>query len=103
MDKNDAIKKAKVFSELIKSDFNPSKVFLYGSYANGNWNEDSDIDIAVVVNSLQLDYIASLSLLYKLRRNIDILIEPVLFIEGKDPSGFLAEIEKNGKLIYSIN
>jgi len=103
MDKKEAIEKVKKFSELIREDFKPVKVFLYGSYANGNWNSDSDIDVAVIVKSLSSDYLLSLNLLYKLRRKIDTLIEPILFIEGKDPSGFLSDIKSKGELIYSDN
>lgn len=103
MDKNQAIIIAKKYSDLLIEKFNPSKVYLYGSFANDNWNSESDIDIAVIVKSLQFDYLKSLNILYKLRREIDFKIEPVLFIEGKDPSGFLESILKNGKLIYSIN
>jgi len=32
----------------VKKNYNYSKLFLFGSYANGNFNENSDIDIAVV-------------------------------------------------------
>lgn len=103
MDKSDALNIAKQFAEIIVSEFNPTKVFLYGSYASGNWKPESDIDIAVIVKALKRDYIQSLYLLYKLRRQVDIIIEPTLFIEGKDPSGLLEYILKNGELVYSVN
>ncbi len=32
----------------IVSGFNPDKIFLFGSYANGQPNDDSDIDLLVV-------------------------------------------------------
>jgi len=102
MDKNEALKITKEFALLIKDILNPSKVFLYGSYANNQYHENSDIDIAVIVNRLDGNYLTNLSLLYKLRKQINLSIEPVLFIEGKDPSGFLEYIEKTGELAYSI-
>jgi predicted nucleotidyltransferase len=102
MDKNEALKITKEFALLIKDILNPSKVFLYGSYANNQYHENSDIDIAVIVNKLDGNYLTNLSLLYKLRKQINLSIEPVLFIEGKDPSGFLEYIEKTGELAYSI-
>lgn len=36
---------------LIASNINPDKIFLFGSYANGQANEDSDIDLLVVKNT----------------------------------------------------
>ena len=48
------------------------------------------------------DILESEFILYKLRRDIDAGIEPVLFEAGSDdPSGFLAEIQKTGEVIYS--
>lgn len=103
MDKIEAINLAKNYSQLLIKDLNPESVYLYGSYANGNWNSESDIDIAVVVQKLEYDYLKSLNLLYKIRREINNSIEPVLFIKGNDPSGFLESIINSGELIYSKN
>jgi predicted nucleotidyltransferase len=103
MDKRKAIKIAQDFAMLIKDKINPSKVFLYGSYANDTFHENSDIDIAIIVKKLNGDYLSNLNMLYKLRRQINIFIEPVIFIEAQDPSGFLEYIEKNGVLAYFNN
>ncbi|MCX6146521.1 MAG: nucleotidyltransferase domain-containing protein [Candidatus Kapabacteria bacterium] len=103
MDKDEALKIVKNYTDLLIENFKPSKIYLYGSFANGNWSSDSDIDVAVVVKSLKLDYLQSLSLLYKIRREINSNIEPTLFIEGKDPSGFLENIINTGEIIYSSN
>lgn len=35
-------------TELIKLNIRPKKIILFGSYANGNPREDSDIDIVVI-------------------------------------------------------
>lgn len=80
MDKTDAINIAKIYALAIKEKFNFSKIILFGSYAKGNFNEDSDIDIAVVFQDysnlidMQLD-------LMRLRREIDSRIEPHPFRE----------------------
>ena len=100
MDKSEALNITKNFGLLIKDKFNPCKVFLFGSYANNTFNENSDIDVAVIVKTLDGDYLNNLKSLYKLRKQINLLIEPVLFVEGKDPSGFLEYIEKNGELAF---
>lgn len=33
--------------------FDPTKVILFGSYARGDWDQDSDVDLLVVVPSLK--------------------------------------------------
>jgi hypothetical protein len=40
--------------------------------------------------------------LFRLRREIDARIEPVLLEESNDKSGFLEEILKTGEIIYSV-
>ncbi len=73
---------------------------MYGSYASGQQREHSDIDVAVVVNKLDQDFFSYAPLLWRLRMDIDTLIEPLLFVKGKDESGFLSSIQKNGLKIY---
>jgi uncharacterized protein len=75
MDKSDAIKVARLYAGLIKTMFNPQQIILFGSYAKGTYNADSDIDIAVVFS----DYDDSIDMqleLMRLRRKIDSRIEP---------------------------
>jgi len=43
------------------------------------------------------------SKLFRLRRNIDARIEPILLEEKNDKSGFLEEILKTGEIIYSAD
>ena len=40
----------KVVQQIVEH-FNPQKVFLFGSYANGNPTEDSDVDLLVVMDT----------------------------------------------------
>ncbi len=72
------------------------ELILYGSYAKGNARKDSDVDVAVVVDKISGDFFSTRPLLWKLRREIDDRIEPVLVEKSHDESGFLAEIIKNG-------
>lgn len=44
--------------------FNPIKIILFGSLARGNYNEESDIDILVIQDSVQ-DRLAVISEYYK--------------------------------------
>jgi len=96
MDKSEAIKKVKQYKLLLKQHFDLESVYLFGSYASETNREDSDIDVAVVVNNISEDFFLVNPLLWKLRRQIDDRIEPVLIDKNNDKSGFLDEIKKNG-------
>jgi len=96
MDKSEAIEKVRAYSLLLQKYFQVEHVYLFGSYAKQTQTEDSDIDVAIIVKQLKGDYFTTNPLLWKLRREIDDRIEPVLFEKDFDDSGFLAEIENNG-------
>jgi len=96
MDKSEVINKLRQYKLLLKKYFDIDKMYLFGSYAKGTNREDSDIDVAIVVNTLQGDYFSTTPLLWKLRREIDDRIEPMLIEKGNDKGGFLEQIEKDG-------
>jgi len=101
MDKTEVIEKLKNYTEIIKEYFPVEMVILFGSYSKNTAREDSDIDVAVVVENLINDFLSSEVELFKLRRQIDSRIEPVLFEKNqKDPSGFFQEILTTGDIIY---
>jgi len=96
MGKREVIKKLRLYKILVSGHFDLDKLILYGSYAKGTQRTDSDIDVAVVVNSVAGDFFSYAPLLWKLRLEVDSRIEPVLLINGKDESGFLQEILQTG-------
>ncbi len=96
MDKREAISKVKQYKILLGKHFNLESVYLFGSYAKDTNREDSDIDVAVVVSNISGDFFEVNPLLWKLRRQIDDRIEPVLIDKNNDKSGFLNEIKRNG-------
>ncbi|MBF0099646.1 MAG: nucleotidyltransferase domain-containing protein [Desulfobacterales bacterium] len=51
------------------------KVYLFGSYAKGLENNDSDIDIAIVIGNMSNFFTVQMQLM-RLRRDIDLRIEP---------------------------
>jgi predicted nucleotidyltransferase len=69
------INTAKKFIGQIPSDIKLKKAYLFGSYARGKAREDSDIDIALVIENMT-DFFSTQMLLMRLRRNIDLRIEP---------------------------
>lgn len=99
MDQREVVDIVLKYKELISSYFDVRQVILYGSFAKGNSRKDSDIDVAVIVNELKGDYFSTTPLLWKLRRKVDDRIEPVVFEEGTDDSGFLEEIRNYGIVI----
>src|SRR4030067_3514955 len=52
------------------------RLYLYGSYAKNVFNEESDIDLAVFLEKEDLDGFEEDPQLMKLRRKVDIRIEP---------------------------
>lgn len=84
------------YKKLLTQHMKIEDLILYGSYAKGNARKGSDVDVAVVVDTISGDYFSTRPLLWKLRRSIDDRIEPVLAEKSNDESGFLAEIIKNG-------
>lgn len=102
MDKEEVTKKVKEFAELVRTHFSVKMIVLYGSYAKEIARKDSDIDIAVVVDKIDGDFWELETKLFKLRRQVDVRIEPILLEDGEDKSGFLEEILKEGKVVYSV-
>jgi uncharacterized protein len=101
MDRKEVIEKVKKFADLVVDQYSPLKIILFGSYANGTYKYDSDIDVAVIVDEIQGDFLDEESKLYKIRRAIDENIEPILLEETRDKSGFLNNILEYGYIIYS--
>ncbi len=99
MDKNEVISIVSKYKLLVSKHFEIESMILFGSYAKGNQKDDSDIDVAIVVNSITQDFFSYAPLLWKLRREIDDRIEPILVEKNKDESGFLKEILKTGLII----
>ena len=101
MDKEEVIAKVKRYAEEIKKVFPVRMVILFGSYAKNCAREHSDIDVAVIVDHNEKDYLESRRQLFKLRRDIDCKIEPVLIErDEKDLSGFFEEISATGEIVY---
>ncbi|MCL2217344.1 MAG: nucleotidyltransferase domain-containing protein [Defluviitaleaceae bacterium] len=101
LDKETVRKIATSYADEVKKALNPKEVILFGSYVNGTPHEWSDIDIAVVFNGFEGDWLKTASQLVRLRRNISIDIEPHLMDEQHDRSGFLEHIKKTGEIIYA--
>jgi predicted nucleotidyltransferase len=98
MDKREhIISKVRDYCSLVKnSKFSFEKAYLFGSFAQGNAKEDSDIDVAFIVKHLEGDYYDIISEIWRLRKQIDFRIEPHLIARDTDYSDFIKEIERTG-------
>ena len=96
MDQREALTKLREYRALLEPHFQIADMYLYGSFATGQQRANSDIDVAVVVKSISGDHLALLSLLWRLRRQVDYRIEPILLESDNDPSGFLSQIRSQG-------
>ncbi len=76
MDQRTAFEIVRRYLSLLQENrFDIRKAYLFGSYAKGAPHEDSDIDLAVVMNNLQNSFLMQVELM-KLGRKIDSRIEP---------------------------
>ncbi len=98
MDKNKAIEIAKEYKTIVAEHLPMKALYLFGSYSKGNYNKDSDIDIAVVVSRRSENYFEDTPLLWKLGRKVSYLIEPILLTEDEG-NPLYADIVKTGILI----
>ena len=99
MDNAEVIDKLKKYKKLLSKHMNFDQMILFGSYAKGTAHEESDVDVAIVVQTLSGDLFSTRPLLWKIRRQIDDRIEPVLIEKAHDDSGFLSEVMKTGVVI----
>ena len=75
MDKNDAIKLSKNYVEKLKQNrIDVLDAWLFGSYAKGNFHDDSDIDLALVVPENILSFDTDVQLM-TLRKGDETMIE----------------------------
>ena len=87
-------------NEVLKT-LKPKSIILFGSYVNGTPTEDSDIDIAVIFDDFDGDWLETAAFLCSLKRRVSIHIEPHMMDETIDHVGFLGHIKKTGEVIYT--
>ena len=98
MDQEQALKIARAFLDAVRAaGYRIHAAFLFGSTSGGTAGPDSDIDVALMLDGMVNSFDTQVELM-KLRRSVDLRIEPHPFasMDENDPSGFLAEIKRNG-------
>lgn len=91
------IETVKQFILIIPQDMRVKKAYLFGSFAKGREREESDIDIALVLENMT-DFFSVQRQLMKLRRKVDLRIEPhpINARDFNSANPFAYEIEKSG-------
>jgi predicted nucleotidyltransferase len=92
---------------LITSKVSPERIVLFGSYARGDNNENSDIDILIIIKNLKNERKIT-GLLYKelLTNNISIpvdflAVDSEKYNKLKDSVGYIYKtIDKEGQILY---
>ena len=100
MDKGEALKIANAYIDSISNKYSIQQAILFGSFAKGTNHDDSDIDIAIVVYNVT-DIIDTQIDLMKLRRKVDLRIEPHPFMisDFNNSNPVVNEILKYGIVI----
>jgi predicted nucleotidyltransferase len=95
--------KIEAYVKRVRRRYHPKMIVVYGSYARGTATENSDIDVAVICDVLAGDYLENAAELFRLRRDIDLRIEPVLIEPDSVANSFYNEIIKTGKIVYKAS
>jgi len=99
LDKETVREVAEKFAEEVKRILNPNAILIFGSYANGNPHEHSDIDIATICNNFEGNWYETMVELCGISREVSFDIEPHLLDEKHDKSGFVEHVVKTGQII----
>ena len=75
MVKKTAVNIARKYISYIPKEMTVKTAYLFGSYAKGNQSDDSDIDVAVIIDNTDDIFDIQMQLL-RLRRKVDLRIEP---------------------------
>ncbi len=91
-------------SRAIAEEFQPEKIILFGSYAYGNPQDDSDVDLLVILPYEGSRFRQTWEILKKIQPNfaIDLLVRTAVEVEQRLAWNdfFMREIIEKGKVIY---
>ena len=91
---------------------NPDKIILFGSFAYGTPNQDSDIDLFLLKDDLEIKDLRYyereatkniMDLIFKYKIGFDILSAPTKYIENREDYFYKVDILQKGKVLYELN
>jgi predicted nucleotidyltransferase len=100
-------KKIDVYRDAVAEKLNPEKIILFGSFARGDYNECSDIDI-LVIRHWKEDFLERIKVLLDLNEN-GLPLEPIGYTNEEfnsmrtEGNTFIADVILNGRVIYSMD
>ncbi|GBU23165.1 nucleotidyltransferase [Fibrobacteres bacterium R8-0-B4] len=86
------------------------KVILFGSYARGDYDDESDIDIMIIADIPLEDRTAARQNIHKAAGDLDLEYDvfvcfsmecSCIYNKYKDASGFYINVQKDGVLLYA--
>lgn len=95
-----------VVSRLVET-YNPVEIYIFGSYAWGHPDEESDLDVAVVIDEYTQDPHVTLVEGYRALRGLRLSKEILVFSKqefgslSEDPARFCFKIKHDGKKVYA--
>lgn len=91
------LKSVEKYIKEVSKHYTIQEVYLFGSYAKGTNHEDSDIDVAIIINSDSNVFDLMVELMM-LTQNIDLRIEPhpIKVKDFEDGNPFVQEIIETG-------
>ena len=95
--RDEALDTVRAYKRVIRHRYHAEpKVVMYGSYAKGHANPDSDIDVAVILPGSEItDHWEQSADLWGDIRKVSVLIEPVLMEDNED-SMLYREVMRTG-------
>lgn len=106
MDKESALKTIRRFKDIIeRKNVKVSKIILFGSYARGNYRDDSDIDVIVISDDFApMDYWERIDFLSETIYELFEPIEATSFTtkEWEASDSFLVDYAREGEVIFAL-
>jgi predicted nucleotidyltransferase len=90
----------------------PQKIILFGSYAYGTPTDESDIDLFLLKEDLDLNKLDQFELeasrkisdlIYKYKIGFDVLSAPSNYLNEREDYFYKVDILQNGKVLYERN
>jgi predicted nucleotidyltransferase len=98
------LQKIKKYARLVKKELRADKVILFGSFARGDINEGSDIDILVIA-PFKEPFLARIGKLLDINDKFNLPIEPLGYTPGqikamkKRKNPFIMKVLKEGRVL----
>jgi len=97
-------KKIDIYRDTVAEKLNPEKIILFGSFASGDYNEGSDIDMLVIHNWKE-GFLDRIKVLLDLNED-GLPLEPIGYTSEEfsamrtEGNTFIADVILNGRVIY---